>query len=89
MMRTLFVLAAAAVSGCAATTPVYISGTLPQPPHECVAPATREPKLDESRDATDLDAVKDRVALKNAFRRERGLRRSCGAQIKKLLEAGQ
>jgi hypothetical protein len=85
MIRILSVLLLLVLAGCGGQPPVYISTPLPQPPHECVSPATREPKLDETRDATDLDAVKDRVALKNAFRRERGLRRSCGTQIKKLL----
>lgn len=85
MNRTLFVLVGIALAGCASGAPVYVSTPLPQPPHECVSPSTKEPKLDESKDATDLDAVKDRVALKNAFRRERGLRKSCGSQLKKLL----
>lgn len=85
MNRTLFVLVCGLLAACTKEPPVYISTPLPQPPAECLSPATKEPKLDETRDATDLDAVKDRVALKNAFRRERGLRKSCGSQLKKLL----
>jgi hypothetical protein len=79
----------ALLAACAKDPPIYVTTALPTAPSECTSPATREPRLDETRDATDLDAAKDRVALKNAFRRERALRKSCGAQLGKLLEAAK
>lgn len=75
------------LGGCAPTPPdpVYITTPLPAPPDDCVSPSTPEPKLNAKQDATDLDAVKDRIALKQAYRAERNLRRSCGDQLKVLL----
>lgn len=74
-----------ALAGCTKEPPVYITSELPHAPAECVSPSTPEPKLDETRDATVLDAVKDRHKLKVAYRTERNLRASCGKQLKVLL----
>lgn len=77
------------LGGCtpAPPDPVYITTPLPAPPEDCVSPPAPEPKLNTKQDATDLDAVKDRIALKQAYRFERNKRRSCGDQLKVLLAA--
>lgn len=88
-LRNLLVLAALILAGCSPTPPpqpVFVAADMPDPPAACVAPATREPKLDKRHDVDDLAAVKDRSALKDAFRTERNLRRSCGEQLRTLLK---
>jgi hypothetical protein len=87
-MRAVAIAMVLLLTACAKEPPVYIPADLPDPPRECIAPAIPEPKLQEGQDATDLDAAKDRVRLKNALRAETNLRRSCAAQLKVLLSKG-
>ena len=81
--------AALLLAGCVATgteAPVYLTPDLPPIPAECTAPSRREPKLPD-QDIDDLAAAKDRLALKNAFRGERHLRRVCAERLKVVLPA--
>lgn len=84
-----------ALAGCALLAacapaphnPVYVTTALPAIPAECTAPGPREPKLhgDGADDIDDLAAVKDRIALKSAFRTERHYRRTCADRLKVVL----
>lgn len=89
-VRVAAICTAVVIAGCADKAPPqpgFIPADLPDPPAACVAPATPEPKLDKRHDVDDLAAVKDRSKLKDAFRAERNLRRSCGEQLRTLLQA--
>ncbi len=74
------------LAGCAkepAPEPVYLAAETPTLPRECftreVSPLP-EPKL-PNRDATDIDAVRDREQWKKVYRTEKAYRSTCGQRL--------
>lgn len=74
------------LAGCSqATPPIFVTTKQPEIPPECSARCPPEPKL-PLQDITDIDAAKDRSAMKKAFRCEKHQRATCASRLKVILK---
>jgi hypothetical protein len=78
------------LAGCAqetVTQTVYLKPDLPDIPQHCdlaQKPTPSEPRLKDG-DATDVDAARDRVALKQAYRATKAYRSACYDELRAVL----
>lgn len=87
--RAMYTFTCLLLAGCAKEppAPVYLTAEIPDLPRHCFpdqVPPDKEPKLNPSQDATDVDAVRDRGQWKAAYRTEKALRATCAKELNEL-----